>query len=85
MLGNERVDEFARNGAELHARDKSDVATLAVWNKLVKRVPKTLATVLALFPAQSAVLRLLDASRPGRVPKLNRLWRGSGPFWHAFQ
>ena len=45
----------------LHARDKSEVAAVAICNKLVKRVPKTLATVLALFPAQSAVLRLLDA------------------------
>ena len=44
VLGNERADEFERKGAELHAPEKSDVATAAVHHKLVKRVDKTAAS-----------------------------------------
>ena len=36
VLGNQRADEFARIGAELHAPDTSDVAIMAARPKLVK-------------------------------------------------
>ena len=60
------------------------VAVVGGHHKLVKRVAKTAATVLALFPAPSAVLGLLGAKRRGRVAGPRRPWRSKEHLWHAF-
>ena len=58
------ADEFAKQEG---GSDKSAVATTAAHHKLVKRVVRTAATVLALNPAPSAVLGRLGAQRRGCV------------------
>ena len=85
VLGNERADEFARKEAKLHASDKFDVATVAVHRKLVVRVAKTAATVLALYPAPSEVLGLLGATRKGGFHGPRRPRRGVEPLRHTFE
>ena len=47
VMGNERADEFARNGQSCMLL-KSDVAAVGVNHKLIKHVAETAATVLAV-------------------------------------
>ena len=83
-LGNERSDEFARKGTELHVSDQSDVATMAVHQKLVR----TAATVLGLHGRGAEPLQHAFPSYEDRRHCSRSLPRGSArraKWWEAWQ
>ena len=59
MHDSDRVDEFARARAELHAPDALDAPAAAAGAMLVTRVSK----MAGVFPSPSSVLRLHAATR----------------------
>ena len=82
MLGNERADDFARKGRAARPRQ---VGPVTVQNKLVKRVARAAATVLALVQGAEHSVAAAGRYTEKACTWPKRPWRGNELLWHAFE